>query len=130
MKKGEQKLFDESIQQSIIKTFADVSGVPQDSVKCAITNSDMKKTMMLEATRVDSNSESTTTTLTIEDLSKSKYKFSGKVENSTRNLQFDKTIIIMNPQGIAPIVKQLLVTVRCCRKNPNLINKIRSYVNV
>ncbi len=125
-----QKLFDESIQQNIIKAFADVSGVPNDSVKCAITNSDMKKTMMLEATRVDSNSENTTTTLTIEDLSKSRYKFSGKVESSRRNLEFDKTVVIMNPQGIAPIVKQLLVTIRCCRKNPNLINKIRSYANV
>ena len=121
-------MFDETIQQGIIKAFADVSGVPEESVKCSISNSDLKKTMMLEATRVDSNSENTTTTLTIEDLSKSKYKFSGKVENSTRNLQFDKTIIITNPQGIAPIVKQLLVVCRIAKKNPNLINKIMSYV--
>jgi 5-hydroxyisourate hydrolase-like protein (transthyretin family) len=122
-------MFDESTQESIIKAFADVSGVPEESVKCSITDAEGNKKIALQSTSTDANGE-TTTNLTITDLGKSEYNFTAKVENPLRSLNVDsKKIITSSPQQLPAMVKQVLVMCRVTRhKNQNLLKKIRSYV--
>ena len=121
--------FSEEVQNQILDSFAMQTGVPSNAIKCSVVDSDAGKKITLEAVRTESNGESCTTNLVIEDL-RGKYRFVGKVESPQRSLQIDK-IITTTPRELACAVKQVLVMARVVgKKNPNLMNKISNMTKI
>ena len=129
--KETKNMFDEEIQELIIKSFSDATQCPMDSIKVSVGKADDKETITLQGTSTQQNGESTTTIMTIESLGKSTFKFYGKVESAIRNLAFNKTVICSSaPQNALPqTVRQVLAMSRVLKKkDPNLIHKIGNKV--
>ncbi len=123
--KESKNMFTEEIQEMVEKAFSDATMCPVGSIKISVNKVDEKETMSLAGTSTQTNGESTTTSLMIEDLGRSNYRFIGKVESPTRNLSFNKGVVCSSPNTLPQMVKSVLAMSRVLKKkDPNLIGKI------